>query len=76
MLRHPLAEDHRWSGHEMWQMQEALHDPRHKLRGHPPFRGAGQAGVCHHQGQWQPHFLAALTAIRFDCGPSRAVRRG
>ncbi|CAI8019297.1 hypothetical protein GBAR_LOCUS11612 [Geodia barretti] len=29
----------------MRQMQEALHDPRHELRGHSPFRGAGQEFV-------------------------------
>ena len=76
VLRHPLAKDHRWSGHEMRQMQKALHDPRHELRGHLPFRGPGQAGVCHRQGQWKPHFSAALASIRFNCGPNGVVRRG
>ena len=53
-------------------MQAALYDPRHELCGHPPFRRAGQAGVCHHQGQWKPHFPAAITSIGFDCGPDTA----
>ena len=76
VLRHPLAKDHRWSGHEMRPMQKAPHDPRHELRGHPPFRGAGQEGVWHRQGQWKPHFPAALASIGFNCGPSGAIRRG
>ena len=45
------------------------HDPNSS------FRGAGQVGVCHHQGQREPHLPAALTAGRFDCGPSGAVHR-
>ena len=38
LLCHPLAKDHCWCRHEVWEVQKAFHDTRHQLRGDPSYR--------------------------------------
>ena len=78
VLRHRLVEDDCWRRHEVWKMQEALHDARHSLRRHPPFFRADETRVRDEQGKWKPHFTAAIASVGLDGGSSGALcqRRG
>ena len=60
----------------MHQVQEALHDARSEVCGHSSFGGAGHAGVCLHQGQWESYFHHKIAKVGDDGGPGRAVCRG